>query len=67
MTREELIEKGKIWVVTEYENRKGDGPGVVAFEGNKTGCLRFVKEKKWNRRVKIGEVRLGQVLWENLS
>lgn len=56
MTRNQLIEKFKLWCVTEND--------IVLFEGLKTHCLRFIKEKRWNRRIKNGQIRLGQIIWE---
>lgn len=58
-TRQELIDAGKVWMV--YLDAS---PDVILFEGTKTACQKFVKERGWNRRVRRGEMRMARLLWE---
>lgn len=61
MTRQQQIDKGKIWQV------HFDGKEEVLFEGTKTACMRYLREKGWISDYKRGRVRLGKVIWENLE
>lgn len=59
MTRQQLIDKGKIWQV--YNDGEPDN---VLFEGNKTKCLQFIKENNFGYYYKKGKIRIAQVIWE---
>lgn len=59
MTRLESIEAGQVWQV--YLSNE---PDSLLFEGRKTKCLNFVKERSLRRLVKRGLVRVARVIWE---
>ncbi len=61
-TRETLISKGKIWIV--YPEGKYDEEDII-FEGTKTKCLAFIKEKFGKKAYKNGSIRAAKVIWEN--
>jgi hypothetical protein len=60
MTREELIERGKIWQV--YEPICGND--FVRFEGCKTACIRWLKDNGCWRHYKRGLFRVAKLIWE---
>ena len=59
MTREQQIQKGKIWTV--YPDI---APDDVIFEGSRAACMKFVREHGFERQRKKGTIRVGQVIWE---
>jgi hypothetical protein len=59
MTRAELIERFKLWHVYYDVD-----PDTILCEGSKTACLRYLSEHHLTRKVKRGEIRLGQIIWE---
>jgi hypothetical protein len=62
MTREQKIVSGKLWQV--YPDEKPDN---ILFEGSKTACRGYIRENRLQRQVKSGDVRLGQLIWEELT
>ena len=58
MTRTDKIKHGKLWQVHYDESDD------VLFEGTRTACFKFLKEKRWMHRYKIGEIRVGEVIFE---
>ncbi len=60
MTRQELIDKGKVWQVHPDGN-----VDCIFFEGTKTQCRNYIKDKNMKRMYKKGEIRLGKLIWEN--
>lgn len=63
-TRQTLIAKGKIWQV--YPNGKHDDEDVI-FEGSKTKCMTYIKEKFGMRFYKNGQIRCSKIIWEKLD
>ena len=61
-TRETLISNGKIWVVYPDGKHKDED---ILFEGAKTRCLAFIKEKFGKKAYKNGSIRAAKVIWEN--
>lgn len=61
-TRQEIIAAGKLWQVY-----RDDAPDFILQEGSKTKCLDFVKCWFGMRAYKAGEIRLGQVIWEDAT
>lgn len=60
MTRQELIEKGKIWQVS-YDKTPDD----ILFEGkSRSACLKYIKTHHSLRLFKSGTIRIGNVIWE---
>ncbi len=59
MTREQKIQKGKIWQV--YWDKNSDN---IIFEDCKTRCFEFVKRTFGMRQYKGGKIRVGQLIWE---
>lgn len=60
MTREQKINKGKLWII--HPDSDGD---KILFEGSKTSCVKYLKENKLWGDYKKGVIRLGQLIWEN--
>jgi hypothetical protein len=60
MTRAEKIKLGKIWHVYPDDN-----PDNILFEGSKTACMTFIKEKFGIRQYNNGTIRRGQLIWED--
>ncbi len=59
MIRQELIDKGKVWqVYLDIE------PENILFEGTKTRCNKYIREKYSMRLWKQGIVRLAKIIWE---
>lgn len=58
MTRHQLIDKGKIWVVNLPNN-----PSIL-FEGVKTKCVKYIKENYGMRYFKKGLIRLSKIIYE---
>lgn len=58
MTRQEMIEKGNVWVLTDYRENPD---GQQLFEGNKTACRKYVSQKRLSRLVKRGLVCFGRL------
>lgn len=61
-TRAELIDAGEIWQVYPSFNSE-----EIYFEGNKTACKAYLKEKNLLKSYKKGGVRMGKVIWEEKS
>ena len=59
-SRAELINAGKIYQVYSDEN-----PDNIYFEGNKTACLKYIKETFGMKMWRKGRVRIGKIIWEN--
>lgn len=60
--RETVISKGKVWIV--YPEGKYDEQDIL-FEGTKTKCLAFIKEKFGMKAYRNGSIRAAKVIWEN--
>lgn len=58
-TRQELIDDGKVWTVCPDNE-----PENILFEGNKTSCIKYLRENNLFRQYKKGLIRLGKVIWE---
>lgn len=58
MTRQQLIDKRRLWQV--YEN----GSETILHEGSKTACFRFIRDRFGMRSYRTGTVRIGMVIWE---
>lgn len=61
ITRESLISKGKIWTVYPEGKHKDED---ILFEGTKTKCLSFIKEKFGMKAYRNGSIRMAKVIWE---
>jgi hypothetical protein len=61
MTRQQQIKAGKLWCVHP------DGVDENEFEGSRTACLRYIRERFGMRAYKTGKIRLGQIILEDES
>lgn len=61
MTRAEQIAKGKVWTVHTDGSRTDNS---TLFEGTKTACFRYVRERFGMRAYRCGKIRVGQLIWE---
>lgn len=59
MTRQQLIDKGKIWTVYLPEN-----PDNILLEGCKSKCQTFISKNYGMYAYKKGKVRLSKTIWE---
>lgn len=57
--RQSMIDAGKIWQVYPCSDSEN-----ILFEGSKTKCLSYIKEKFGMRAYKNGQIRLAKVIWE---
>lgn len=62
MTRAQKIEARKLWLV--YPDKQDD---KILFEGSRTACLKFIREKFGMRQYKHGTIRLAQLIFENAA
>jgi len=60
MTRQQLLDCGKLWIVCDSDDKK-------LFEGNKTACLRYLREHGLWRSYRRGQTHMGQIIWEEES
>ena len=59
MTRQEQIAKNQIWQV--YPDKDPDN---ILFEGRKTNCFNFVREKFGMKNYRNGKIRIANLIWE---
>ena len=62
MTRQQLIDAGKIWIVY-----KSELPDDILFEGPKTKAFKFIKDNFGMKEYKHGQIRAAKVIWEKYS
>lgn len=62
MTRSSLISRGKLWQVHPDAE-----PDKILFEGSHAACLRFLRSSAQWHAYKRGQIRIGQLIWEDVK
>lgn len=59
MTRQQKIQKGKLWQI--YFDKT---PEDIIFESTKSGCFAYLRRNYCMAQYKQGMIRIGQLIWE---